>query len=80
MVALRRVLDAAEAALDEVTLGGAFVCESADPAADLAVLLVAGFLNTFEAAEAAFLPVTSLFLVIANFLYVIPKLYADLGR
>lgn len=80
MLALRSVFEAAVAALVEVILGGALVCDSADPAADFAVLLVEGFLNTFEAAEAAFLPVTSLFLAIANFLYVVPELYANLSR
>jgi hypothetical protein len=68
VLALRSVFDAAVAALAEVTFGGALVCASADPAAAFAALLVEGFLNTSEAADAAFFPVTSLILTIANLL------------
>ena len=57
------VLDAAVAALAEVTFDGALVCESAEPAADFAALLEFALLNTFDAADAAFAPVTSVFLV-----------------
>ena len=56
---LVRTLDAADAAFPEVTLGGAFRCESADPAADLEDLLDESLRSTFEAAEAARFDVTS---------------------
>ena len=65
---LRNVFDAADAALLEVTLGGAFLCDKADPAADLADLLELGLRNVFDAADAARLLVTSLFLAIVNYL------------
>jgi hypothetical protein len=41
------------------------LCVSADPAAVFAALLDLGFLSTFEAAEAAFLLVTSEFFPIS---------------
>jgi hypothetical protein len=56
---LVKTLDAAEAALLEVTLGGAFRCESADPAADLEDLLDESLRSTFDAAVAARFDVTS---------------------
>jgi len=56
---LRSVFDAADAAREEVTFAGALRWDKADPAADFAVLLVLLFLSTFDAAEAALLPVTS---------------------
>lgn len=56
---LVRTLDAAEAALPEVTFCGAFRCESADPAADLEDLLDESLRRTFEAAEDARFDVTS---------------------
>lgn len=65
---LRNVFDAADAALLEVTLGGAFLWDKADPAADLADLLELGLRNIFDAADAARLLVTSLFLAIMNYL------------
>jgi len=52
-------LDAAEAALVEVTLGGALRCESAEPAADFDDLLDESLLSTFDAADAARFDVTS---------------------
>lgn len=54
-------MDAAEAAEGEVTFFGDFVCDSAEPAADFAALLAFGLLSTLDAAEAARLPVVSLF-------------------
>jgi hypothetical protein len=48
----RRVFDAAEAAVDDVTLLER-ACESAEPAADLADLLLLPSLKTFDAADAA---------------------------
>ncbi|WP_447731669.1 hypothetical protein [Rhodanobacter soli] len=47
-----KVLDAAEAALPDVTLLD-LNCDNADPAADLDFLLVELSLNTFDAADAA---------------------------
>jgi hypothetical protein len=60
VLALRNVFDAADPALLEVTLLGAFRCESADPEADFAALLAVLLLSVFDAAVAAFFPVTSL--------------------
>jgi len=56
---LRSVVDAALAALLEVTFGGALCWESAEPAADFADLLDSLLRKTFDAAEAARLLVTS---------------------
>ena len=75
---LRRVFEAAVAALVEVTLPGAFLCESADPAADFDALLALGFLSTLEAAEAAFLLVTSVLFAIFNSLNFISKFFSNL--
>ena len=74
MLLLRKVADAAVAAFPDVTLGGTLVCDSADPAADFAVLLAAGFLKTLDAADAAFFPVTSVFLAISRTLEITSKL------
>jgi len=60
---LRKVFDAADPALGDVTLLGVFLWESADPAADFAALLAVLLLRVFDAAVAAFLPVTSLLLM-----------------
>jgi hypothetical protein len=59
-----KVFDAAVAALELVIFLGAFVCDNVDPAADLAALLAVLLLIVFDAAEAAFLLVTSLFAMI----------------
>lgn len=59
-----RVLLANEAAFDDVTLVGAFTCERTEAAADFSAFVDFGLLKTFPAALAAFLPVTSLFLLI----------------
>lgn len=74
MFLLRSVADAAVAASADVTLGGALVCDKADPAADLAALLAEEFLKIFDAADAAFFPVTSVFLAIAFLLKVVRNL------
>ena len=52
-LALLSALDAAVAALPEVTLGGALCCESAEPAADLDDLDESLLRSTFDAAVAA---------------------------
>lgn len=64
----RRVLEAALAALFEVTFLGALACASALPAAVLDFVLVLLLVNVFDALDAAFLLVT-LFLAICNYLY-----------
>lgn len=76
---LRKVFDAAEPALVEVTFLGVFVWDNAEPAADFAALLDPLFLRTLDAADAAFLLVTSVFLLITNFLCVISKLGTNFG-
>lgn len=63
---LRKVFDAADPALVEVTFFGAFVWDKAEPAADFAALLELLLLNALDAADAAFLPVTSFFLLIVT--------------
>jgi hypothetical protein len=63
---LRRAFDAADAAWDEVTLGGALRCERAEPAADLVDLLDESLLSTFDAADEALFDVTSDLLAIAQ--------------
>jgi hypothetical protein len=63
---LRKVLDAATAALEDVTFLGASACERADPAADLADLLESLLRKTFEAAVAARLLVTSRLLILLH--------------
>jgi hypothetical protein len=60
-------LDAAVAAIFDVTLAGSFVWAKADPSADFADLLAPELLKTFDAAEAAFFPVTSVFLAMISF-------------
>ena len=60
--------EAAVAETLEVTFAGAFRWDRAEPAADLADLLAFGSRNTFDAADAARLPVTSLFLPIICYL------------
>jgi len=57
-------LDAAVADFEEVVFLGADLCERADPAADLADLLVLLLRRTFDAADAAVLLVIPLFLLI----------------
>ena len=64
-VGLRRVLDAALAAAEEVTLAG-FTCANADPAADFADFGAVGLRRTFDAAEAAREPVFSLLVAIST--------------
>lgn len=61
---LRRIFAAAEADSADVTRFGAFRCDSADPAADLAALLALVLRSTLEAAVAARLPVVSVFFAI----------------
>ena len=75
---LLNVFDAAVAALADVTFAGAFLCESADPAADFAALLAFGFLSTLDAADAALLLVTSDFLAISRLLYFPAKFFSNL--
>jgi hypothetical protein len=75
---VRRVFEAAEAALGEVTFFGAFVWDNADPAADFAALLELELLRTFEAADAAFFPVTSVFLLMMSFLIVVANFGANI--
>lgn len=80
MLLLLIVFEAADAAGFEVTFAGAFLCDSAEPAADLAVLLVPELRSTFEAAVAAFLLVTSLFFVMVKHLHAVAKLLANFDR
>jgi hypothetical protein len=60
---LLRVLAAAVAAADDVTLAG-FTCASVEPAADFSGFGAVGLRSTFDAAEAASEPVFSLFVAI----------------
>jgi hypothetical protein len=77
---LLKVLEAADAALGDVTFTGDLVCDNAEPAADFAVLLEFGFFNTFDAAEAAFLLVISLFFDMIFLLRMNPNFGANLNR
>jgi hypothetical protein len=60
-----KVLAAAVAAADDVTLAG-FTCDNVEPAADFAGFGAVGLRSTFEAAEAARGPVFSLLVAIST--------------
>ncbi|MDF1692074.1 MAG: hypothetical protein P1U47_06870 [Zhongshania sp.] len=59
----RSVFEAAVLAFELVTLFGAFVWLNVDPAADFAALDELALRSTVEAADAAFLLVTSFFVI-----------------
>lgn len=61
--------EAAVAEALDVTFAGAFRWDRAEPAADLTDLLAFGSRNTFDAADAARLPVTSLFFPMSFYLH-----------
>jgi hypothetical protein len=61
---LWRTFEATEATALEVVFAGSFDWDRADPAEDLAALLVSGLRRTLDAALAAFLLVTSTLLLI----------------
>lgn len=59
----RSTFEAAVAAVAEVTFLGAFVCDNALPAAVLDFGAVLAFVRVFDALEAAFEPVTFVFVI-----------------